>query len=135
MSSILSVLDIYVSLKSFLLAIFLIFCRNLQELYTSGNRISELSFVPDFFPRLEILNISCNNIKTLDEVVSRIFVYSLIHWVTIIDFNSHQLSLLHQPKAMIRSFVQRRSGSLLLVNQKATQNPYYVSFNNVPLKS
>ncbi|XP_062567136.1 protein phosphatase 1 regulatory subunit 7-like isoform X1 [Saccostrea cucullata] len=42
--------------------------KSLQELYASGNRISELSFIPDVFPRLEIFNISCNSIKTLDEV-------------------------------------------------------------------
>lgn len=49
------------------------YCRSLQELYASGNRISDLSFIPDFFHRLEIFNISCNNIKSLDEVVCRIF--------------------------------------------------------------
>jgi Leucine-rich repeat (LRR) protein len=53
--------------------------RNLQELYSSGNRISELSFVPEFFPRLEVFNISCNNIKTLDEVVCIFYFFSELY--------------------------------------------------------
>lgn len=58
-------------------------------MYVLGNRIFDFFFIFDFFYRFEIFNISCNNIKFLDEVVCRIFRFIKINFLNVylVEFN------------------------------------------------
>ena len=54
--------------------------RALQEIYAAENKISDLSFLPESFPRLEVLNVSCNNIQNLEEVVCILHTSRSAQW-------------------------------------------------------